>query len=83
MKEFGRFREELWRRKGEDVEYLREVSERLELLYPLPLVVELVSKAAKEASKRGFSGLPPSARRVLELILSGVFVTLVAPSPSL
>ena len=58
----------------------KAVSERLELLYPVPLVVELVGKAAKEASKRGFGELPASARRGLELILSGVFVIPVVPS---
>jgi len=58
---------------------LREVSEKAELLYPSPMIIELLGKSLKKARELGFKGLPIEAIKGLEIILSGVFIKIISP----
>ncbi|MCK4478271.1 hypothetical protein KAU88_07065, partial [Candidatus Bathyarchaeota archaeon] len=56
--------------------------ESVEYCYPAPLLVELVAKAAKEASKRGLKGLPKEAVDGFRALLAGLGVAVELPEPN-
>ncbi len=66
----------------EVIRRLGELAGKVKLLYPVPLLVELVGKAAKKAAEQGLRGLPQEAVKGLELILSGAFIEVTVPSAS-
>lgn len=64
----------------EDIRGIMKHGSEAEYLYPSPLLAELLAKVAKEASKRGITGLPAEACDGLRALLAGLTVTVETPT---
>jgi len=68
--------------EAEDIQLISKFRESVEYCYPAPLLVELVAKAAKEASKRGLKSLPKEAVDGFRALLAGLGVAVELPEPN-
>ena len=68
--------------EAEDIQLISKFRESVEYCYPAPLLVELVAKAAKEASKRELKSLPEEAVEGLKALLAGLGVAVELPEPN-
>jgi len=68
--------------QAEDIQLISRFRESAEYCYPAPLLVELVAKAAREASKRKLKSLPEEAIEGLRALLAGSGVVVELPDPN-
>ena len=68
--------------EAEDIQLISKFRESVEYCYPAPLLVELVAKAAREASKRELKSLPEEAVEGLKALLAGLGVVVELPEPN-
>jgi len=68
--------------EAEDIRLISKFRESVEYCYPAPLLVELVAKAAREASKKKLKSLPEAAVEGLKALLAGLGVVVELPEPN-
>jgi hypothetical protein len=66
----------------DDIQLISKFREGVEYCYPAPLLVELVAKAAREASKKKLKSLPREAVEGLKALLAGLGVAVELPEPN-
>jgi len=64
---------------NDDLVFLKKIVNKVTLLYPSPMLIELIGKAVKKAKERGLSSLPTEAVEGLKIIFSGVFIEIINP----
>lgn len=63
----------------DDLAFLKEISSKVSLLYPSPMLIELTGKVLKKAREQGLNSLPVEAIKGLGAILSGTFIEIINP----